>query len=117
MIVKGPAGVPGEWAHDSHGGRGEYFVRTLLTSEFKSAVKYMRDLTLKAGSSIGTHPHATDEELYFIVAGRGVMVVDGEECVVGPGDVVLTHPGSSHGLRADDGTDLQIVVVCAEVEG
>ena len=115
MIVRGPESVPGEWAQNSHGGHGDYFVRTLLTSEFKSSLRYLRDLTLKAGSSVGIHPHYGDEELYFVMTGRGVMVVDGEECTIGPGDVVLTNPGSSHGIRAEYGSDLRLVVVCAEV--
>jgi len=115
MIVKGPATISGEWGHNSHGGKGEYFVRTLLTTEFKSTLKYIRDLTLKAGSSIGVHPHQDDEELYFVIAGHGTMIVDEEEEAVGPGDVVLTHPGSRHGLRADLGEELRIFVACAAV--
>ena len=115
MIVRGPATIPGEWARDSHGGEGEYFVRTLLTTEFMSPLKYVRDLTLRAGSSIGVHPHDNDEEIYFIIAGRGVMVVDGVEQRVAEGDVVLTYSGSSHGLRADPDTNLRIFVACAVV--
>ncbi len=115
MIVKGPATTAGEWGRNSHGGNGEYFVRTLLTTEFKSTLKYIRDLTLKAASSIGVHPHRDDEEIYFVISGHGTMIVDAEEQAVGPGDVVLTYAGSSHGLRADRGEELRIFVACAAV--
>lgn len=115
MVTTGPATIPGQWATDSHGGQGPYFVRTLLTSEFRSSLKYIRDLTLKAGSSIGMHPHVDDEEVYLVISGRGVMTVDGETWRIGPGDVTLTQPGSSHGLRADLDSDLHILVACAGV--
>lgn len=112
MILRGPAGVPGQRARDSHGGSGEYYVRTLFASESTGPLKYARDLTLKAASSIGIHPHRDDEEYYFIVSGHGLMTVDNEEAVVGPGDMVVTPAGSSHGLRADRGEDVRLLVVC-----
>jgi len=50
-------------------------LRTLLDGVPGSAFKYVRDLTLYPGSTIGEHPHSGDEEIYFIISGSGVMVV------------------------------------------
>ena len=90
MILGTPDAIPGERGQHSHGGAGDYFVRTLLDDVPGSAFKYARDLILYPGSSIGEHPHTGDDEIYFVISGSGVMVVDGKERVVGPGAAVLT---------------------------
>ena len=88
-------------------------MRTLLTDLPNTVFRYVRDFTLLPGSSIGEHPHLGDDEIYFIISGTGVMVVDGEEQDVGPGAVVLTLSGSSHGLRNTGQEDLRMFVACA----
>ncbi len=113
MIFGTPDTIPGERGHNSHGGAGDYFVRTLLDDVPGSAFEYVRDLILYPGSSIGEHPHSGDDEIYFVISGSGVMVVDGKEQLVGPGSAVLTLSGSSHGLRNAGDEDLRIFVACA----
>lgn len=115
MIHKGPANIKAEEVYDSHGGHGSCMVRTLLTSEFDSSLAYVREIVLHANSSVGIHPHSGDEELYYIISGRGIMMVNGEQKVVVSGDVVLTKSGSSHGLRNESDRDLRFFVVCAEL--
>lgn len=116
MIIGTPQMIHGERGSQSHGGQGDYFVRTLLSDVPDSAFKYVRDLTLYPGSSIGEHPHVGDDEIYFVISGTGIMVVDGEEQRLGPGSVVLTPSGSSHGLRNSGEEDLRIFVACARTQ-
>lgn len=117
MIIRGPETVRGRELEGSHGGKGAYYVRTLLEKEFSSSLKHVRDLTLRGYSSIGEHLHLGDEELYYVISGEGTMIVDGEEQPVGPGDVVLTKSGSRHALQNNGESDLRILVVCADWEG
>lgn len=113
MILGTPETVTGERAQGSHGGSGEYFVRTLLESPSDSSFRYVRDLVLDPGSSIGDHPHQGDDEVYFIISGSGVMQVDGEQHNVGPGSAVLTRSGSHHGLVNTGAVHMRICVACA----
>ena len=113
MIIATSSNVPGTRSANSHGGEGEYFVRTLLEGITESMIEYVRDLTLSPGASIGVHLHESDEELYFIISGTGMMAVDGEERQVSPGSAVLTQAGSRHGLKNTGDDELRIVVVCA----
>lgn len=113
MIIGTPEMVTGERAQGSHGGSGEYFVRTLLESPSNSSFRYVRDLTLDPGSSIGDHPHEGDDEVYFIISGTGVMQVDGEQRNVGPGSAVLTRSGSHHGLVNNGALHMRVCVACA----
>lgn len=113
MLIRGPKNVLMEEAESSHGGVGAYRVRTLMTKEFSSALKYIRELRLEPGSSIGRHPHIGDEEIYYVISGSGTMLVDGETADIHQGDAVLTKSGSSHGLSNNSTEELVIFVVCA----
>ncbi len=46
------------------------------------------------------HSHAAEEEFFFIVSGRGVAEIDGEEHEVGPGDFMgFAAPQVAHHLK------------------
>ena len=68
-----------------------------------------RKRAFKPGSAIGYHLQREDE-IYYVLSGRGLMTVDGKEFDVGPGDAVLTRPGSSHGLKQIGREDLVILI-------
>jgi mannose-6-phosphate isomerase-like protein (cupin superfamily) len=68
-----------------------------------------RKRAFKPGSAIGYHLQREDE-IYYVLSGRGMMTIDGREFEVGPGDAVLTRPGSSHGLKQIGKEDLVILI-------
>jgi mannose-6-phosphate isomerase-like protein (cupin superfamily) len=68
-----------------------------------------RKRAFKPGSAIGYHLQREDE-IYYVLSGRGMMNVDGKEFEVRPGDAVLTRPGSSHGLKQVGAEDLVILI-------
>jgi mannose-6-phosphate isomerase-like protein (cupin superfamily) len=73
-----------------------------------------RKRALKPGSGIGYHEQKEDE-IYYVLSGRGVMTLDGKEHEVGPGTAILTRPGSSHGLKQAGSEDL-VIMINYEVE-
>jgi mannose-6-phosphate isomerase-like protein (cupin superfamily) len=68
-----------------------------------------RKRALKPGSGIGYHEQKEDE-IYYVLSGRGLMTIDGKDIEVGPGTAVLTRPGSSHGLKQVGSEDLVIMI-------
>jgi mannose-6-phosphate isomerase-like protein (cupin superfamily) len=68
-----------------------------------------RKRALKPGSGIGYHEQ-TEDEIYYVLSGRGIMTLDGKQVEVGPGTAVLTRTGSSHGLRQTGADDLVILI-------
>jgi mannose-6-phosphate isomerase-like protein (cupin superfamily) len=68
-----------------------------------------RKRALKPGSGIGYHEQ-TEDEIYYVLSGRGVMTLDGKAVEVGPGTAVLTRTGSSHGLKPTGSEDLVILI-------
>jgi len=91
-----------------HAGGGQ----TTAYSFFKKApglTLVFRKRALKPGSAIGYHLQAEDE-IYYVLSGRGSMTIDGKNFDVGPGDAILTRPGSSHGLKQVGAEDLVIMI-------
>jgi len=91
-----------------HAGGGQ----TTAYSFFKKAPGLslvFRKRELKPGSAIGYHLQMEDE-IYYVLSGRGAMTVDGKTFDVGAGDAVLTRPGSSHGLKQVGAEDLVILI-------
>jgi mannose-6-phosphate isomerase-like protein (cupin superfamily) len=50
------------------------------------------------GTTIPEHRHETDEELYYIVSGSGIGVLEGKQFPVQPGDSFFCPRGGSHGI-------------------
>ena len=63
------------------------------------------------------HTHPPDdpsddwEERYYVLAGHGTLTVDGERRAIGPDDAVLVPTGVHHGLYADRGETLRILLI------
>jgi uncharacterized cupin superfamily protein len=60
------------------------------------------------GWSTPAHVHAAEEEIFYVLAGDGLLWQDGETFAVGPGDCIVHRPGSAaHTLRGGaDGLDV-----------
>jgi len=85
---------------------------TIGYSFFKDTPKLgmvFRKRALKPGSGIGYHEQ-TEDEIYYVLSGRGIMTIDGRPIEVGPGTAVLTRTGSSHGLKQVGSEDLVIII-------
>jgi mannose-6-phosphate isomerase-like protein (cupin superfamily) len=92
----------------THNGGGQ----TVGYSFFKKVPKLalvFRKRALKPGSGIGYHEQKEDE-IYYVLSGHGKMTIDDKPFDVGPGDAILTRPGSSHGLKQTGADDLVIMI-------
>ena len=92
----------------THDGGGE----TIGYSFFKKTPHLglvFRKRALKPGSGIGYHEQ-TEDEIYYVLSGRGMMTIDGKPFEVGPGTAVLTRTGSSHGLKQVGDENLVILI-------
>jgi mannose-6-phosphate isomerase-like protein (cupin superfamily) len=95
----------------AHEGVGRINVaRPFDTLDFETDMMFVERVEMPPGTSIGIHRHGDDEELYFILAGSGRMVVDGREYRVRAGDLVLNRRGGSHGLLNDSDDPIELLV-------
>jgi mannose-6-phosphate isomerase-like protein (cupin superfamily) len=68
-----------------------------------------RKRVLKPGAGIGYHEQHEDE-VYYVLSGRGVMTLDGKKTDVSPGTAILTRTGSSHGIMQVGAEDLVLII-------
>ena len=50
------------------------------------------------GQSQSPHTHPREDKVYYVIEGRGMFTVGGEERELGPGEIVLAPAGESHGV-------------------
>ncbi len=100
-----------------HGGRGELDLTEVLAEYGRKSAgfRHLHDDILEPGATIGEHTHEGDEEIYFVLEGRGTMIVDGVRHEIGPGDAAITRSGHSHGLENGPDAPMRLLVICANV--
>jgi quercetin dioxygenase-like cupin family protein len=96
------------------GGSGRAVQREYVRPGEMPGVGFVSVLTLEPGAVIGEHLHPSNEELYLLIEGAGVGVLDGEAFDVGPGDAWLCKAGHTHGLRNGPSGPLTFVAVLSE---
>jgi mannose-6-phosphate isomerase-like protein (cupin superfamily) len=69
----------------------------------------LRKRVLRPGSAIGLHLQ-TEDEIYYVVSGTGIMKMNNESLSLKAGDAVLTRPGSSHDLQQTGKEDLVVII-------
>jgi mannose-6-phosphate isomerase-like protein (cupin superfamily) len=92
----------------THNGGGQTIGYSFFSKTPKLGLVF-RKRAFKPGSAIGYHLQKEDE-IYYVLSGRGMMTVDGKSFEVAAGDAVLTRPGSSHGLKQVGNEDLVILI-------
>ncbi len=80
---------------------GPYRIETLLhPREEGSATAYRVRIEPHQTTNISYHKIA--EEIYFVLAGQGVAILDGVPCPLKPGDFLRLPPGTTHGFVTTD---------------
>lgn len=82
------------------GGNGTVLIQHVFEqSDLRGHARLVGKITIEPGNSIGLHEHIEEEEIYYIMSGKGKVVDGGKESIVGPGDAVLTGGGNSHSIE------------------
>ena len=67
---------------------------------------------LPPGCAVTPHHHDQLEEVYYIISGKGMMSVGGEQSEVGPGDAIYIPRGSTHTLANTGSEPVKLLLVC-----
>lgn len=75
-------------------------------------------MTLPPGTSTGglDNRHARSDQWLYVVAGSGVAVVEGEECAIEAGSLLLIEAGEEHEISATGDQPLQTISIYAPPE-
>jgi len=101
-----------EVKHQLRGGKGCVdFTHILENGELNSSSRLVANLKLDPGSSIGVHEHINEEEIYYVLSGKGILSENGIETEISAGDVALTKNGGSHSIENRSDTALEMLAI------
>ena len=63
------------------------------------------------GSDPGTHKHENEEEIIYVISGRGETKVGDKVLPLEPGVAVFTEPGIEHGVKTSGDKPLVLISV------
>jgi len=61
-------------------------------------LELVSEFEVEGGSAVHPHQHPT-HEFYYVTSGRGAMIIEGEERLIFPGDLVHIPPNAVHSLK------------------
>jgi mannose-6-phosphate isomerase-like protein (cupin superfamily) len=105
-MIKNVHEVIPEVAEGVRGGIGSVTAHKLLDLFPGSAIKSVGIVRLEPGASVSEHSHQGDEDFYYCISGRGIVVDNGIEHPFTPGCLQITRDGESQAIRNTGETEL-----------
>jgi len=100
-----------------HGGKGTVHYRRALGPEvFRTNWGYVDHLTIPPSASVGYHRHDLQEEIYYVISGKGRVVLNGETAVIAAGDAVPVRLSEAHAFENSASDDLELMVIGIALE-
>jgi mannose-6-phosphate isomerase-like protein (cupin superfamily) len=95
-----------------HGGNGTvHYRRTLAPTVFSTVWAFVDHLMLPPGAGAGTQQHENIEEIYYVMHGKGSVLIDGKQATISKGDAFFVLLGEAYSITNDSGEDLELLFV------
>ena len=85
--------------------------RALGPTIFLTNWSYVDHLVIPPGASEGLHRHKHVGEVYYVISGSGVVMVNQETAPIRPGDGVPIRPDEAHSVSNSGTEDLEIMII------
>ncbi len=113
-MIRKSADMTCEVRERMRGGAGAVSMRHLFPQdEFTAPVRLCAQATLPPGAGIGPHTHETEDEVYVILRGTGILDDGTTQTRVTAGDAILTGNGESHAILNDGEEPLELMAFIA----
>lgn len=89
--------------------------KSIFMQMFDDGQNKIAKLRFPAGASIGLHRHEGTSETIYVIEGNGVMLEDGKEVPLKPGDVSYCPEGCEHSLCNNSDEELVVFAVIPTV--
>jgi mannose-6-phosphate isomerase-like protein (cupin superfamily) len=100
----------GAYVEPAAGGAGNHWVEQLRVADLSVGT-----YSVRAGGTDDQVPH-TEDEIYVVMSGQGVLLAGGDRAELGPGAVVFVAAHEEHRLT-EITEDLAVLVLFAPAEG
>lgn len=95
----------------SHEGEGIIQkIRAFNTEDFKTSIDFIDYIIVPSGASVGVHKHGLNEEVYFVISGKGEMIINSKERNVKSGDIIVNPLAGIHGLVNNSENEMRILI-------
>lgn len=99
-------------SHEDRNSPGVYKKVMLTTSDFiPGSARMLNWALLPPGKSFQAHYHEDMQEIFILVMGRALMIVDTREVWMEPGDTVAVPPGSVHTMENRSTEEVTYLVI------
>lgn len=111
-MIRKPSEMEVEVREQVRGGKEKVTIRHMFKKEeIKARTRLCAHLTMIPNSSIGTHPHVDEDELFVILKGTGIIDDGKTQTRVTAGDAILTGNGEAHAISNAGKDDLELIAI------
>jgi mannose-6-phosphate isomerase-like protein (cupin superfamily) len=111
-MIKKSSEMLKELKDQMRGGKGTIEITHIMNqTDLKGQARMFAKITIEPGCSIGYHEHAKEEEIYYIIKGKGVVNDNGSIYEMNIGDSVITGNGASHSIENTGKETLELLAV------
>jgi mannose-6-phosphate isomerase-like protein (cupin superfamily) len=90
--------------------------RALGPEVFRTNWGYVDHVSIPAGASLGYHRHDLQEEIYYVISGKGKVSLSGETAEIASGDAIPVRLREPHGFESNTDQELQLMVIGIALE-
>ncbi|PKM59627.1 MAG: cupin [Firmicutes bacterium HGW-Firmicutes-4] len=96
-----------EIKQNMRGGKGNIEITHITDQEVLGEnCRLFAQIIVKPGDSIGEHQHVGEREIFYFIQGKGIVIDNGKQSEIGPGDVMVTPNQDSHSVVNTGDEDL-----------
>ncbi|PNT93333.1 cupin domain-containing protein [Clostridium thermosuccinogenes] len=111
MVKRGSEMIK-EIKEQMRGGKGSVEITHIYKQdEMKGKARLFAKITINPGCSIGFHEHSDEEEIFYIIKGKGIFDDNGTKKEICAGDAAITGGGASHSVENTGNEPLEMLAV------
>lgn len=111
-MIKKSSEMLKEIKEQMRGGKGTVEITHIMNqNDLRGKARLCAKITIEPGCSIGYHQHDQEEEIFYIIKGKGVVNDNGLIFEMNVGDSVITGDGASHSIENTGNETLELLAV------
>jgi len=112
FMIKRESEMIKEIKEQMRGGKGTVeLTHIFMQNELKGKARLFAKISINPGCSIGYHEHVNEEEIFYVIRGKGTFDDNGVKKEITCGDAAITGGGTSHSIENTGDETLEMIAV------